>query len=295
VWEAHTPAEAWAAAFSPDGRTVVTGGDEENHWSVAAWDAGTGRLLARREEHGSLVAAAAFAPDGRTLATASFDGTVRLWDPATWTVRRVLPFGTRIDLRAVAYSPDGTRLAAAGGQPGGGGVAVWDAATGRQLWSFKGTNRVRKVVFTADGRQVVAGDGDALRWWAAADGRPGPTVPETAGTGGLARTPDGTALVVATEAGQVVVRDAATGAELRRAFGPPARLTAVAVAPDGRTIATAGLDGSVRLRHAATGDELFPLIQAGPTVYGLAFSPDGTRLAATCHNGRIFIWTTTDP
>ena len=286
-WPAHAPAEAWAVAFAPDGRTVITGGDDH---AVAAWDARTGARKAVARAHGSLVTAVTFLPGGRTFATGSFDGTVAVWDAAAHTVRRTLVHGARI--RTVAVSPDGALLAA-GGE--GGVVTVWEVATGRPVHRLGGhDNRVRRVLFVAPGVLVTA-DGDALRWWdLAAGGVPAVVLWNGNPVGGLALTPDGRTLVTATETGQVVFREAATGAELYRAAGPPKRLTAAAVTPDGRTVATGGVDGVVRLWRAATGDELFPLSAPGPAVHGVAFSPDGSRLAAVRHDGRVFVWPTRD-
>jgi len=286
---AHTPAEAWAVAFSPDGRTVVTGGDDH---AVAVWDARTGAKLAGLSGHEALVPAAVFLPGGRVFATGSFDGTVRVWDAATRAVRRTLTLGGRV--RALAASPDGALLAA-GGDSADGVVSLWDPETGAAVCRLPGHgDRVRRAVF-AGPRVLITSDGGALRWWDVSGcGRLLRTVPEDP-AGGLAVTPDGKTLVAATETGQLVFRDVASGAERRRVGGPPKRLTAAAVSPDGRTVATGGMAGLVRLWRAETGDELFPLIDPGSPVHGVAFSPDGTRLAATRHNGHLLIWSTRDP
>src|SRR4029079_5687553 len=59
--------------------------------------------------HERLVYCVAFSPDGKSLATASFDKTVKLWDPATGKALHTLK-GHDNQVYAVAYSPDGKLL-----------------------------------------------------------------------------------------------------------------------------------------------------------------------------------------
>lgn len=66
-----------ALAFSPDGRLLASGGDDQ---SVQLWSTDSGEPLASMEGHRDTVRALAFSPDGETLASTGDDGTIRLWD-----------------------------------------------------------------------------------------------------------------------------------------------------------------------------------------------------------------------
>jgi WD40 repeat protein len=73
----RVPGPSLNVAFSPDGRTLVTGGEQ---YTVKLWEVQTGRELATLRGHGGDIYTVAFSPDGRWIASAGEDSTVKVWD-----------------------------------------------------------------------------------------------------------------------------------------------------------------------------------------------------------------------
>jgi eukaryotic-like serine/threonine-protein kinase len=98
--------------FSHDGKTMVSGGNGAA--SVNVWDVRTLRVRQVLRGHAMDVYEICISPDDRTVATASWDGTVKLWNLATGDLMLTLRPGGGIAW-SVAFSPDGKTLAAGSG------------------------------------------------------------------------------------------------------------------------------------------------------------------------------------
>jgi eukaryotic-like serine/threonine-protein kinase len=173
----------------------------------------------------------------------------------------------------LAFSPDGKRLATAGGS-----LKVWDAATGKEILTLRG-GAGTGVAFSPDGTRLASAFAGGLQVWDAETGKELLTLKGGAGTG-VAFSPDGKRLVSA-GAGGLKVWDATNG-QVLRAFPLEPTLVprhGMAFSPDGKRLAA--ISGKTVEVWDLTGGGK-PITLQGHTQFlnGLAFSPDGQRLAS---------------
>jgi WD40 repeat protein len=179
----------FGAAFSPDGRYVLTGCDDKDR-AAHLWDTKTGRHVRAFVGHRRKVVGVAFSPDGTLAATASWDRTARLWDVATG--RQVGPDLPHQDLvQSVAFRPDGRVLASGGDDYT---ARLWDVETGQLIGRpLRHPGKVQVVGFSADGRLLLTGTKEKLgQFWEVATGNPaGPPLPHNGEVHTLCFAPDG--------------------------------------------------------------------------------------------------------
>ena len=192
-------------------------------------------------------------------------------------------------VRAVAFSPDGARLATTGNDST---VRVWDVAGGGQLQVLKESGKYG-LAFSPDGHRVAtAGREGIVRVWDLDKGAPQFDI--KAHKPGSVRhvtfNLDGTRLATAGEDTVVRVWDSATGKLLQELKGHTSDVYVVAFSPDGKQLASADRDGTVRVWDVAQRRELH--VHRGHTgsVQSVAYSPDGTRLAWAGQDGAVRIW-----
>ena len=280
-----------AAAFSPDGRVLATGGHAQNG-GMLLWDVASRRVVRRipisnNVSDANSIQDAAFSPNGRVLAVGTVTGALSFWNPTTGA--RLGPaLHPHQQMVFLAFAPGSATLYTSSLD---GRTIVWDVAHHRPIRTLAlgGSLAVSPV-----GKTLALGqrDGSIILADAVTGRHRRILVGHTAAVVKLAFSPDGATLASASDDHTAIVWDVATGRARETLRGHGGGIHGVAFSPDGRTLYTCSFDGSVIVWDLTGTRRLVrQLPGAAGQVVGVAFSPcDRTLLAVTQLGGPVMLW-----
>jgi WD40 repeat protein len=294
VFATH-PGGVRSIAISPDGSRIATG---SQGGTIRIWNAETGESITTIEVARGSSQPLAFSPDGTRLAVGghprfsgpggreAFGGST-VWEAATG--KKLLTLGEAEHsniVQAIAYSPDGTRVATALSST----TIVWDANTGEKLLNLAKGSGTRSVAFSPDGSRLATASSMSVRLWPKAEDS-------------ICRvefSADGKQVLAAEWSGYWTL-DAVTGDVIGSSkFGIGADRSfpnTRAINPATKRFA-AGYDNWVHVldptkpeptHKLRTKPNFTPNVSPG-RLWTVAFSPDGTRLVGGGADGTIRVW-----
>ena len=251
-----------------------------------------------------------FSADALIIASAH-GNSIYVWDTATGTAFAMLDEHPDT-IKALALSPDSTKLATAGGDWT---VRLWEVNTGKYLNSLTGhQGAVNAVEFSPDGK-ILASAGTSLRLWHADTGELLHAINKDLGSiNQLVFSPDGK--ILASGGGwdrTVHLWDVNTGNVLQALKGHTGEIRDIAFSSDSSTLVTAS-SGSIRIWDVSTGTEqkslptpedkpplISPILKLKELnqaylprrrddVHSVRFSKDATHLVSASKDGSLHVW-----
>jgi WD40 repeat protein len=294
--------------FTPDGRSIVSAGDDK---LIRVWDIETGQTVRTLRGqigagHEGKIYAMALSPDGQWLAAGGFMagsntekvGTIRLYNFSSGHLVALLSGHTNV-VNALAFSPD-SRILVSGSADFN--AILWDVKQKRQLRTLQGhTDDIYAAAFTLDGERVVTGSLDhTLRLWRVRDGKLIATLEgHTDEVVAVAISPqDGVIVSGSGESDDYGIRlwDGQTGGFIKTLAIQRTQVSSLSFSPDGRYLLSGVSKGKVcYVRSYPSGKKLIAYRGHDNIVLATAVSPDG-RWAATAggSNQEILIWSLPD-
>ncbi|WP_344836041.1 serine/threonine-protein kinase [Actinocorallia longicatena] len=196
--------------------------------------------------------------------------------------------GLTSGVRALAFSPDGSRLVSAGGD----GLVWWNTATRARTAIASGPNQTTSLAFSPDGKTIAAGGTDGTVWLIDATSHQKRAVltQHKGPVRSVAFSPGGEVLASGADDDTIWLWDPATGKETAPLKGHKDDVHGVAFSPDGKTLASGAFDRTVRIWNVGDRREEHSFTDHRAGVTGVAFSSDGKTVASSSEDQTVRVW-----
>jgi WD40 repeat protein len=263
-------------SFSPDGRTILTCGEDD---AARLWDAQTGSLRAELRDSAVNVARASFSKDGRLVLT-SGGKNAAVWDSGADS----MTLSNQTETTSLAFAPNDSALISAGD-----GMRFWNVATGSQAKTVQMRSEAilglslskdasRILARSAAGCDLVDAGSGAILW----------TIPVPNASDAVLCA-DGSRFATIGGDRKALLWDAVK----KQLIGPLLEhgTTGATFSPDSSLVAVAGMNKTGGIWNAADGTLIAKLTNIGTyEITGIRFFPDGSALIGTGNDGLMQVW-----
>jgi WD40 repeat protein/formylglycine-generating enzyme required for sulfatase activity len=275
-----------ASTFSPDGKKIVSAGEDGN---IKIWTAD--EKLDKTLLQGGMSNIVGMHVKNNEIVAWNSEGQIKYWDFKT---------GEKINENNLAFEIKGGCLL-----DDGKNLIVWDDLF--NIWLIDITDEKPKIkingnehpitVFFANKKttKTINKKGD-LKTFDIETGRE--IKPELLGSwngSNATFSSDGKKIARTSEnydkpANSIIIWDAKTGKKLKTLTGHNSSVTSISFSPDGKKIASGSDDMSIKIWNAETAEELQTLTGHSSRFYSISFSPDGKKIASNANDYSIKIW-----
>ncbi|KAJ5569066.1 hypothetical protein N7450_011552 [Penicillium hetheringtonii] len=241
------------------------------------------------EGHRGTIFSVAWSQDERRLASASYDNTVKIWDPTLGQCVSTLE-GHSDSVNSIAWSQDGSRLASASNDNT---VRIWDLDTFQCVSILEGhSNSVNSIAWLRNGSRLVSASSDkTVRIWDTATGHCATTFKApTESHSSIQWSQDISRLGSASNDNAISIWDSVTGKWASALDKHSDLITSLAWSQDGSRLASASIDNTIKIWDPKTCQCDFTLEGHSDWVLWITWSEDGTRFASVSCDNTVRIW-----
>ena len=226
----------FAAAVSPDGQLMATGGWDR---TVTLWNVESQTVYRTLKGHTGEIYVLAFSPDGKFLVSGGADNWIEQPESVARNTGGELVFIMK-EGKSHFFTPDENHIDKT--------ARVWEVATGKNVATLENPSQVRAVAFSPDGHHIAAASNEHVNLWhsgtwqnlAALDVRQ---------VTSIAFSPDGTRLATGGTLPEQTIRlwGVESGNLVAEFSGHKSKVESLAFSPDGRLLASGSFDSTILL------------------------------------------------